>query len=345
MATGFEFQVDQQQTVFIGVVHRDHATRYESLIREMLDSPAFLEEDLERVRDELLNALQVELRGSNDEELAKEMLQATVFEGHPYGHPCIGTVKGLKAITIADVTVFYERLKHSAGTSLPAPRTLAGIEVVLIDKPAARGTAISFGHPIEVTRGHKDYHALLVAQCWLGQHRNGGRLFDSIREVRGLNYGAYAYIEYFPRGMFQFEPDPNLARRHQLFEVWLRPIDPPKVCFALKLALHEIATLQREGMTLEDFESVRNFLSKYVKLLVRTDSLKQGYAIDSEFYGIGEYTSFIEEGLQRLTLEDVNRAARQHIDLNRFCLVAVGPEMKYLAASSTQTSQQQSNTK
>ena len=28
-----------------------------------------------------------------------------------------------------------------------------------------------------------------------------------------MNYGDYAYIEAFPRGMFQFFPDPNIARR------------------------------------------------------------------------------------------------------------------------------------
>ena len=40
-----------------------------------------------------------------------------------------------------------------------------------------------------------------------------------------MNYGDYAYIEAFPRGMFQFFPDPNIARRAQLFEVWIRPVD------------------------------------------------------------------------------------------------------------------------
>ncbi len=43
-----------------------------------------------------------------------------------------------------------------------------------------------------------------------------------------MNYGDYAYIEAFPRGMFQFFPDPNMARRAQLFEVWLRPLRRPR---------------------------------------------------------------------------------------------------------------------
>ena len=41
-----------------------------------------------------------------------------------------------------------------------------------------------------------------------------------------MNYGDYAYIEAFPRGMFRFFPTPNVARRAQLFEVWIRPVVP-----------------------------------------------------------------------------------------------------------------------
>ncbi|MBM3762342.1 MAG: insulinase family protein [Acidobacteria bacterium] len=192
---------------------------------------------------------------------------------------------------------------------------------------------MSFGHTIPVMRGHADYHALLVAQCWLGQHRNGGRLFDSIRELRGLNYGDYAYIEYFPRGMYQFEPDPCLARQQQIFQVWLRPVEPSKALFAFRLALYEIEQLRLGGITQEDFERTRNFLTKYVKLLLKTDSLRQGYAIDSEFYGVGEYVEFIASGLAQLSVEDVNRAARKYLDVKRFCLVAVGPGMEEFAAA------------
>ena len=59
--------------------------------------------------------------------------------------------------------------------------------------------AISLGHPIAVTRAHPDFAALSVARAWLGEHRaSSGRLFQRIREVRGMNYGDYAYIEAFP---------------------------------------------------------------------------------------------------------------------------------------------------
>lgn len=337
MACAFDVQVDQELTVFSGVVHVDHQARFEQMVRAMMEQPAFLPEDFARVREELVNAIRVELCGSNDEELAKEALYCEIYRDHPYGHPSIGKSRELEAITIDEVTAFHALLLRRTGRiTLPEPRALDGIEVLLIEKPDARGVAMSFGHPIPVTRGHADYPALLVAQCWLGQHRNGGRLFDSIREVRGLNYGDYAYLEYFPRGMFQFEPDPCLARQQQIFQVWLRPVAPDRALFALKLALYEIDALRRDGISVEDFERTRRFLGKYTKLLLKTDLIRQGYAIDSEFYGTGEYSRYVEEGLKALTVEQVNAAARKYFSTERLCVVAVGPNMgKFLPGDVT----------
>ena len=63
--------------------------------------------------------------------------------------------------------------------------------------------------------------------------------------MRGLNYGDYAYIEAFPRGMFQFFPEPNIARRAQVFEIWIRPVVPENAHMALRIALYELDKLDR----------------------------------------------------------------------------------------------------
>jgi zinc protease len=330
MATRVEQQTDKELTVFWGSAHPDHTERFGRLFDECLVEPAFLEEDFRRVKDEQLSFLRVELRGNNDEELAKELLYERIFAGHPYRHHAAGTIRGLEAINREDVRAFWEAhfLAPRAKKTVPPPAALSGMRAALYEKPEARSVAISFGHPIPVTRGQADYPALLVAQAWLGQHRNGGRLFDQIREVRGLNYGDYAYLEYFPRGMYQFEPDPCLARQQQIFQVWIRPVVWEKSHFALRLALHEIEALRRNGMTEEDFERTRLFLRKYSKLLVKTNSLRERYAVDSQFYGTAEYTEYLETGFQELRLPDVQEAARKYLSTQDFQLVSVGPRME-----------------
>jgi zinc protease len=209
----------------------------------------------------------------------------------------------------------FEKLPRGEeeASKLPEPAPIPGMKMVLVEKDT-RSVAYSLGFPIEVTRGHPDYPALLVAQSYCGQHRmSGGRLYARMRQLRGLNYGDYAYIEYFPRGMFQFEPDPNLARRQQIFQMWIRPVEPATAHFALRLALLEFDKLVREGLSREDFERTRSFLTKYVNLLTKTKDAELGYAIDSLFYGTAGYADYLKNSLAKLTAEEVNRAIRTHL--------------------------------
>ena len=146
--------------------------------------------------------------------------------------------------------------------SRPAIVAAAAVEksrILIVDKDT-RSVAFSIGYPIQVTRARPDYAALLLVSSYLGQHRmSSGVLYDRMREKRGLNYGDYAYIEYFPRGMFLMEPQPNLARHQQIFQVWIRPVEPPTAKFALRLALFELDKLNRNGLTQETFDRAREF--------------------------------------------------------------------------------------
>ncbi|HEV2762529.1 MAG TPA: hypothetical protein VGV38_05995, partial [Pyrinomonadaceae bacterium] len=156
------------------------------------------------------------------------------------------------------------------------------------------------------------------------QHRSSNSyLYQRIREARGLNYGNYSYIEYFPRGMFQFEPDPNLGRQSQIFQIWIRPVEPQNGLFALRAALYEHDKLLKNGMTREDFEATREFLSKYVNILTSTQNDQLGYALDSRYYQIPGFNEHVRQRLAALTLEDVNRAIRQYLKPDRLRVVMV----------------------
>jgi zinc protease len=147
----------------------------------------------------------------------------------------------------------------------------------------------------------------------LGQHRSSNSyLYQRLREARGLNYGDYAYIEYFPRGMFQFQPDPNLARQSQIFQIWIRPVEPNNAHFTLRAALYEYNRLVENGMSPETFEATREFLSKYVNILTQTQDDALGYELDSRYYGIPNFNQYMKDQLAKLTLQDVNNAMRKH---------------------------------
>jgi len=159
---------------------------------------------------------------------------------------------------------------------------------------------------------------------YFGIHRmSSGVLYQEMREKRGLNYGDYSYIEYFPRGMFRMEPDPNLARRFQIFQIWIRPVEPPTARFALRLALYELDKLIQDGISEEAFERTRDFLSKYVNVLTRTRSAELGYAIDSLFYDKPYFVDMVKADLAKLTRAQVNTAIHRYLRTNRMVIVAV----------------------
>jgi zinc protease len=363
MAASFSAQVDKEMTTFTGIVHKDNARAFLDVALPQLSEPGFRDEDFARLKDAQRNALKEDLKSANDEELGKEQLQVEVFAGTPYGHTVLGTTAGLDAITLDDVKAFvkahYTRANLTLGISgelseeanaklrqelakLPdgpvpgepqgiAGRTPKGRQVTIVDKET-RATAISFGHPIPVKRGHPDYPALYLVRTWLGEHRSSmSHLYDRIREVRGMNYGDYAYIEAFPRGMFQFFPDPNVARRAQLFEVWIRPLRSHEDAhMALRIAIHEIDRLAKTGLAAKDFEATRSYLMKNVFVMTATQSQQLGYALDSKWYGIPEFTDYMRAGLQKLTLADVNRVIKKYVQTRDLQVVMITKDGKAL---------------
>lgn len=357
IAGSFNGRADKEMTTFTGIIHRDHWSRFLATVLPQLLEPGFRDDDFRRVKDAQTNALVEDLRSNNEEELGKERLQANIFRGTPYGHPVLGTVAGLNAITLADVKAFARDMytlatlhvgvsgdvpaemlstleaslgRLPAGTAVPRATVHgtrpSGIEVEIIEKDT-RATAISFGEPIDVTRTHPDFAALSVARAWLGEHRiSSGRLYQRLREIRGMNYGDYAYIEAFPRGMFQFFPDANIARQQQIFEIWIRPVVPANAHMALRIAVHELGAFITNGLTQKDFDASRDYLLNNVYVMTARQDAQLGYALDSEWYGMGDFTSTMRRALQALTVEQVNAAVRKHLSARDLSVVIITKE-------------------
>lgn len=366
LATDYDATSDKELTTIDGRVHRDGLDRFVELLLDAVLQPAFRDDDFERIRSDALNFIGNTLRYSSDEDLGKAALTATVFADTPYAHPVEGTLAGLGSITLDDVRAFYRRhfvrakltlgvagefdpalvtrleqaltrLPHGEAEAAPRiePVTGAGRRACLIDKPGA-DASISFGMPLAVTRGTREFYALAIANSWLGEHRHGAsHLYQVIRESRGLNYGDYSYIEAFPNGGMLQMPPANVARRRQLFEVWIRTLPNDQAVFALRCALRELERLAGDGLTREQFELTRRFLSKYSTHYAPTTSARLGYAIDDAFYGIegdGHLARF-RGMMESLTLDEVNAAVRTHWQTSSLVIAIVTGDADGLAAA------------
>ena len=80
--------------------------RLRALAVALLLQRGFREEDFTRLKTNQGNALTLDLRSNNEEELGKEVLENRIFAGTPYGHTVLGTEAGLDSITIDDVKQF-----------------------------------------------------------------------------------------------------------------------------------------------------------------------------------------------------------------------------------------------
>ena len=366
LAASYAVRVDKEMTTLSGRTHVDNLDVFVELLTEAVLSPAFEQADFDRLKSNQLNSLKTQLRFADDEELGKATLREFVYSGTANAHPVAGTVQGVESLTLEDVKQFYSRhfnrnnvtlglgggfdpalvksLQESlaklpdgqpSGSVAIKAQTIEGRRVKLIQKPGA-DASISFGFPIDVRRGDRELYALWVANSWLGEHRNtSSHLFQVIRELRGLNYGDYSYIEAFPEGGSRQMPPTNVARQHQLFEVWIRTLPNSQAVFALRAALREVEKLVDEGMSEHDFELTRSFMTKYHLHFAPTTESRLGYRIDDAFYGVdgqGHLARFAEV-LPTLTLEEVNAAIRKHWQVDNLKIAMVTGEAEAIKAT------------
>ena len=363
LAGQFSSQLDKEMMSFSGRVHKDNAMQWYQLISDQLLNPGWREDDFKRVKKELIDGIKSGLKSSNDEELGKEVLYSELYQGHVYENFNSGDLSDLEAITIEDAKDFYNaqltQAKLHLGitgampsalkaqlmadlTVLPigdekrlsiakAP-VLKGHHATIIEKNA-QSTAVSFGFPIDTIRSDKDWAALWLIRSYFGEHRSSNSyLYQQIRQARGMNYGDYSYIEYFPRGMYQTKPDANLGRSSQIFQVWLRPLRSNNDAhFATRAALFELDNLIEKGMSDKDFQATRNYLTNYAPQLVASQDQQLGYALDSEFYNTQEFVKYVREKFEKLTLSEVNRVIKENLQTDNIHYVFIsgdGKDMK-----------------
>jgi zinc protease len=352
---------DKESIVFEGTVHRDNLARFADLLAEQVLTPRFADDDFTRNRQEALDYITKTLRGSNDEDLSKQAMATILFYNHPYGTPSRGTVAGLNAVTLDDVRKLYashftrDRLivgvaggypdgfaetfvkrfaalpaKSPPLVKLPPLPKPKRNRLIVVEKDT-RAYAISIGRALDVTRKDADFYPLTVARSYLGEHRTfNGVLMNQLREVRGLNYGDYAYIENFIQDGWSTFPLPNIARRQPHFEIWLRPVPPHNGLFALRAALYETDKLIRDGIPAAGFEATKKFLMNYSNLWAQDASRRLGYAIDAVVTG-KDIVKELQARLPRMKKAEVDAAVRKHLSIEGLTIAIVADKGQQVA--------------
>lgn len=189
------------------------------MFAQVLRSPAFAEDEIERLRSETLDDLSVSLRSPRT--LAFLTAARVVFGESGYGHSPGGIPETIKSLDAKKIRSFYDSRYQPPNISLifggdiapetayalgakyfgdwktvsvaqPRPPATAtaqlGGRVVVIDKPDAGQAAVFVARPT-IRRADKDYAIGRVANGVLGEGFSS-RLNHEIRIKRGLSYGA-----------------------------------------------------------------------------------------------------------------------------------------------------------
>jgi zinc protease len=382
-AAGYGAGLDKEVSVFTFQVPSDFQKEFYPILRDVMLKPSFDENDFKRVKTNQQNYVDQVIRASSDEEYSKKALEDLLFRGTNYQHMKQGKSKSVAAITLDDVKAHYKNyftknnlligiagnysnellnmLKSDmtklsdAMPKFSAPgkaNTPKGIEVEIVSKEGAFGSAIFTGAPLNITRANDEFAALMIANSWMGEHRKSySRLYQKIRQTRSMNYGDYSYIEWYDNGGGYQLPPSGVPRQSNYFSIWIRPVQIAKQLkqqyeeladitighahFAIRMAIREFDLMIKNGMTKDQFEETRTFLLSYTKLYAQTPADQLGWLMDSKFYGRDNYLQELDQLLKDATLEDVNKALRKHWQTDNmfFTIVTDTSEAEPLAKS------------
>ena len=359
LAAELDVRVDKELTTFTARVHKDNLDQFLPIFIDVILHPRWDAKEFARLREAALNDVSKRLRQGDDENLGKESLEELIFRGHPYGRLTEGHLTDLKSLTLPDLQTQAKRLftadrltvgvsggyrpglgekllktlsalpATSEARALPPVAVRNGPRFELIEKQAD-STALSMGLPWGLSQADPDWAAMSIARSAFGEHRQfNGRLMNRLREQRGLNYGDYAYIEYFEQeGGDAATAQLGRARHQQQFSIWVRPVQNDNRLFALRAALFELdRSLNEEPFSQAEVDQTQGFLDGYLLLFDQTDARRLGYALDDAFYGQQAFLSQWRASLRNLTAAQVNAAWKKWVDPTKLQIVLAGPNM------------------
>ena len=198
----------------------------------------------------------------------------------------------------------------------PTPKMVPKVDgrSLLVVEKTTDSTGIHFGHPTALHRGHPDWPAMLLAFTALGEHRQShGRLYQALREDRGLNYGDYAYIERYTQAGWSSRQETGTGRMQNPFYVWIRPVASADGPFTLRGATDLIEDFVADGLSEDEFTLTRRYLQGRVALWADDPGRRLGWAVEAEAMGWTDPISTLPAQLAALNLEAVNTAIGRHI--------------------------------
>ena len=306
-------------------------------VARLLREPSFTPDAIERVRQQMLTALQE--RAQSPGAIAQDTFFKTLYGDHPYATPPDGTPASLNSIDRAAIVDFHRRHYNAANAVValvgdldrPAAEQLVNTlvgglppgEAVPPPPPVTPLTAsqtVRVAHPstqshiligqVGVKRADPAYYALYLGNHVLGGNGLVSQLAQEIREKRGLAYGAYsAFTPMREAGPFLI----NLQTRND------------QVDTALSVAQATLRTFSTDGPPPQILQEARQNITGGFALDIASNSKLAGALAGIAFYGLPlDYLRSYIARMNAISPEQVRTAWQGHIQPERLLTVIVG---------------------
>ncbi|WP_368186049.1 M16 family metallopeptidase [Aestuariibius sp. HNIBRBA575] len=307
-----------------------------ALLRQSIIDPSFDQDAIERVRAQVISGIQSDAK--DPDSIASATYDQLAFGDHPYGSSLDGTEDSVNALTRDDLIQAHQRVLTrdriyvgavgditaddlgllldtllgelpATGPELPdrIDYTLAGGTTV-VDYETPQSVAI-FGHG-GITRDDDDFFAAYILNEILGGRGRESRLMKEVREERGLTYGVYSYL--VPKDLSEQYLGSLASANETMAE-------------ALDVIRAEWTKLAENGVSEQELSDAKTYLTGAYPLRFDGNGPIADIMVGMQMTGLPiDYIATRNDQINAVTLEEINRVAREILDPDGLHFVVVG---------------------
>ncbi|HUE58364.1 MAG TPA: pitrilysin family protein [Acidimicrobiales bacterium] len=314
------FTTKEYTTFYVRMLGEDAGMGVD-ILSDIMWGPAFRQDEIDSERQVILE--EILMHSDEPADLVHDVLAAALFPGHPLGRQVLGEADTIAGMTRDDIAAFHREHYLPGNIVVAAAGELDHDQ--LVDRLASRlpgragGSATRRAAPavpparLEVLRRRTEQAHLAVAvpapdrdseerhAMSIVEHILGGgmssRLFQSIREERGLAYAIFAY-----RLGFQGAGALGVYAG----------TSPDKAGEVRDLILDELHTVADEGITQLELDSARSHIRGSMALGLEDSGARMSRIGHSQLvHGEVLPVEQVERRLAELSLDEVNEIAKK----------------------------------
>jgi predicted Zn-dependent peptidase len=310
----------------------NHLERAFDVLQDMVLRPAYPDIDSERQ----VVIEEIAMYEDEPQDKVHDVLAGAIFGDHPLGRPIIGRADVVSSVPVPEIASWHDGRYVAPNMVLAAAGNLEHERIVELaerafgggvgapegahDTPAVDGPVLRF-HQKEteqyhlclggpgIPRGDDRRFALRVLDTILGGSTSS-RLFQEVRERRGLAYSVYSYASHYA--------DTGQVALY----VGTRP---DNVAAAVEVIGSELRRLHEEGVTAEELERARDNVKGRTVLSMESTLTRMNRLGSSVLMGVPLLS--VDEVLaafDAVTLDDLNTLAQQLWQPDRMSAAGVG---------------------